>query len=208
MHYVEEIRQLKYMLVGFFSHHIRTPLNTTFMGLQLLEKEILTTECSGSEKLLNFIDEIKTSSKQADDILQDLITYEKIESNRMIIHTEQFHIIPFLEHIFDRYSHMARRDRVTFITDLHPIISTGESDVVTHTSLNNVMVIADKVQFTRVVNIVIENAFISAGRGGYVTVKVHPGKTIETAHMLKIEVEDSGVCTTKVCNNMIKYAMA
>ena len=180
------------MLVGFFSHHIRTPLNTTFMGLQLLEREIQTIQSNVSDKLLQFIDEIKTSSKQADDILQDLITYEKIESNKMIICKTSFHIIPYLNNIFDRYTRRGRRENITFHTNISFSILTGDSN------LNNVIITADKELFDRVMNSVIENAFMSAGDGGDVTVRVHSGRTDDTAHMLKIEVEDSGVCTTKV----------
>ena len=73
------------MFVRYVSHEIRTPLNTAFLGLTYLK------ECMNEQKLptsfqelhdrdmLAAVDDIQSSCEVAVNILNDLLTYEKLE---------------------------------------------------------------------------------------------------------------------------------
>ena len=67
------------MFVRYVSHEIRTPLNTVMMGLKLLEKELLQIENCAS--LLDTVADVTVSCDTAVDILNDLLTYEKLAAN-------------------------------------------------------------------------------------------------------------------------------
>lgn len=66
----------------YVTHEIRTPLNTIFLGLRLLENKVgvqdeqATAEC---------IREIKTSTQIALDVVNDLLTCDKIQSHTLIL---------------------------------------------------------------------------------------------------------------------------
>ena len=66
------------MFVRYVSHEIRTPLNTVVMGLKLLHKRLAVLK---EQQLIEIVQDLSTSTDVAVDILNDLLTYEKLSSN-------------------------------------------------------------------------------------------------------------------------------
>ena len=185
------------MLVGFFSHHIRTPLNTAYMCLQILEKELRKVQPELRQSLQIIVDDIKKSSKEADAILNDLIKYEKIESNQMKMDMAKLAVMPFLKRHFVRLTTKANLENVSF--NVKYSIEECEDPSQPHTDIYIATVYADKEYFKNVLSTVIGHALQSAGTGGEVNVRVFHSDSKDGAHTLHIEVEDSGACISKVC---------
>ena len=95
----------KRLFVRFISHEIRTPLNTTGIGLKILMTEIsnMVDEVGITKALrqnlsswLELVEEVNESSSTAVIVLDDLINYDKIESNTLIIDKKLIHAETFL----------------------------------------------------------------------------------------------------------------
>eukprot|EP01041_Mallomonas_annulata_P010462 gene10462-biopygen5067 len=74
------------MFVRYISHEIRTPLNTVFLGLKLLEKE--AAERGGDIRTMTTISDIKESCNVSLEILNELLTFDKLESGLMQLEEE------------------------------------------------------------------------------------------------------------------------
>jgi signal transduction histidine kinase len=107
----EALRQLallesKRHFVRFISHEIRTPLNTTGIGLKILctelqevlEELVDTNGPFGGylSSWLELVEEVSESSATAVVVLDDLINYDKIESNTLRIDKKLIHAESFL----------------------------------------------------------------------------------------------------------------
>ena len=93
---MEQELELKKVLVRFISHEIRTPLNTVFMGLQYLEDEHKKGQLTTAD-LSEVIVDLKFSCGQSLEILNQLLTYDKIESGHMSLDKTTFPVMPFLQ---------------------------------------------------------------------------------------------------------------
>lgn len=99
---------MKRNFVRFISHEIRTPLNTVSMGLQLvisdmeekiasnsLNREQTTTDpvvivnelINDTKTRLNMVKQSNESCEIAIDILNDILTYDKLDSKDLVLHT-------------------------------------------------------------------------------------------------------------------------
>ena len=85
------------------SHEIRTPLNSAFLGLQFLRESIIhNTDLNVNsavdqndqslKSLIDIVDEIKHSVDIAVNILDDLLSYEKLEGNIMQLYSKNLRI--------------------------------------------------------------------------------------------------------------------
>jgi len=78
----QEALDSKRTFVRFISHEIRTPLNTVSMGLRVLHEELSAAGCPPGERLASWcslVRDIEESSNNAVDVLNELISYDKIE---------------------------------------------------------------------------------------------------------------------------------
>ena len=78
-------------LIRFLSHEIRTPLNAVNMGLVIIKQEI--QEHKGGkiidcQDLLSVVQEIDSACNTSLHILNDLLTYEKIDAGILVLENE------------------------------------------------------------------------------------------------------------------------
>ena len=87
----------KKMYVRYISHEMRTPLNSTFMGLKLLEIELLkTSNMAGHEDCLDTLKDVCKSCDLVLNILNDLLNYDKLEDGEMALDSKSICVLPFL----------------------------------------------------------------------------------------------------------------
>ena len=87
----------KKMYVRYISHEMRTPLNSTFMGLKLLEIELLkTSNMAGHEDCLDTLKDVCKSCDLVLNILNDLLNYDKLEDGEMALDSRSICVLPFL----------------------------------------------------------------------------------------------------------------
>ena len=82
------------MFVRYVSHEIRTPLNTVSMGIQLAKEEIRKGE--DPDSILGILDDVHSSSDTAVEILNGLLTFDKIDSGTMVLDVEPVAVYEFV----------------------------------------------------------------------------------------------------------------
>ena len=80
----------------FVSHEIRTPLSTVRTGLDLLIKAVKNPASMDSDTYSTTLYDMKAECVAAIDILNDLLSYEKIDAGLMKLHKTDIPILPFL----------------------------------------------------------------------------------------------------------------
>ena len=88
----QHLLEMKRSFVRYVSHEIRTPLSIVTMGLKLLEENFASsllegesTDGSEHSSVLELVRDMRDSSVTAVNTLNDLLLYEKIESNMLTI---------------------------------------------------------------------------------------------------------------------------
>ena len=97
--YLEKELDATRTIIRFVSHEMRTPLNTIVGAIQLLEDE-LKRNSRTSKEANDYIVEVKGASNAAVEVLDDLLLYERLESDSLQLHMEQLNPIDFLNDAF------------------------------------------------------------------------------------------------------------
>jgi len=82
------------MFVRYVSHEIRTPLNTVSMGIQLAKEELRKGE--DPDAILDILEDVHSSSDTAVEILNGLLTFDKIDSGNMVLDVEPVAVYEFV----------------------------------------------------------------------------------------------------------------
>lgn len=133
------------------------------MGLELVENQLREGDFEIVATTRTVAD-LKESCSDAIDILNDLLTYEKLDSHAMILNFNSENIISFLEEILKPCRIAARSRGIRF--QLLPMHATQASH------LRNVRVDIDKGKMGQVVHNLVSNAIEFTKRGGNVTVDI------------------------------------
>ena len=72
-------------MVRFVSHEMRSPLNTVTIGLDLLQKDIKTSNSPNKRRMQDTLFDIKNQTEVVIEILNDLLNYEKLDSGLMTL---------------------------------------------------------------------------------------------------------------------------
>ena len=97
---------MKKQMVRFISHEVRTPLNTTYLCLKYLENLFnknsmtLTLTPRVIDEIKEIIIDSNRSCDDAIDVLNQLLLYDKLESNLLELDKSIIDILPFLESTF------------------------------------------------------------------------------------------------------------
>lgn len=168
---VHQELETKRMFVRYVSHEIRTPLNTVMMGLKLLETELSALE--NNIHLLDTVGDISTSVDTAVNILNDLLTYEKLSANILTLELAEVAIKKFIHAVIRPFFLQARESgielHISFIGSLRP------EDIEIFLSI-------DKSKVAQVVRNLVSNALKFSKRGDHVRIVIsrEKGKTFQT----------------------------
>lgn len=107
------------------SHEIRTPLNVVLMGLNLLQENTVAVaetaegfQREEAEATLDLIADMKGSTTMAVDILNDLLTYEKVDSNLLALEKQDTSMYDIIKTALLVFKAQARGVGVAFSWDL------------------------------------------------------------------------------------------
>ncbi|MCP9764791.1 PAS domain-containing sensor histidine kinase [Lacihabitans soyangensis] len=92
----QELNSMKTKFISIASHEFRTPLSTILSSLSLMEKY---NELNETEKRNKHNDRIKKSIKNLTDILNDILSVNKIEEGKVIVNPENFNIQNFINEL-------------------------------------------------------------------------------------------------------------
>lgn len=89
----QELNSMKTKFISIASHEFRTPLSTVLSSLSLVEKY---SELKDSEKREKHIERIKKSIRNLTEILNDILSVNKIEEGKVSVNPEKFDLYNFV----------------------------------------------------------------------------------------------------------------
>ena len=163
-----ELSQLKGKLVSMASHEFKTPLSTILSSISLVERY---TELDDIEKRTKHIDRIKSAVNNLNNILNDFLSLEKIESGFMARELVTINVSEFIHSIIDELNPLLQQDQVIEFSH------KGKSEI-----------LADKHTLKNILINLLSNAVKYSPEGKEIILKTHC-----LPDALKIEVTDYGI---------------
>jgi signal transduction histidine kinase len=156
---------VKRNFVRYISHEIRTPLNTVAMGLHLAMKE-LQKNSNINKKSIEIINDIQKSCDTSVEILNDILTYDKLEAGDLKLNMITLPIRDAIIEIVSSFD----------IQAIHLGINLQYKHI--NEKLSNVKVNIDMNKFGQVIRNVISNALKFTPSGGSMCVDISYCNTI------------------------------
>lgn len=167
VNYATRAMKERQAFIRYISHEIRTPLNTVFLGLEFVTsalKKIPTQRGDNSvQPVIDTVDDIYSSCEIAMSILNDLLTFDKMEGGKMNLELEYVNCCDYMGSLAKPFNVNARDKQIAFSINLEDVSSDFEK---------NAYVKVDHSKMGQVVRNLISNALKFTPDGGTVTVAV------------------------------------
>lgn len=165
----------KRVFMKVISHEIRTPMNVVCIGLNLLEDEIrmLTVDeksIANIEECLQLVDDMQESSDAAVHILDDLINYDKVESNTLLIERNPINIFQLIQKAVKPAIVQAKHAGIKVILDIKLMEDCETEDQ--KKEVNSLYVFGDDVKLAQVIRTIVSNAIKFSQQDGTITILV------------------------------------
>lgn len=167
----EQASVMKDRFLAAMSHEIRTPLNGIMGVTALLDKTDLT------EKQREFIEIIKVSEAHLLRIVNEVLDFEKIVSNEIVLEETVFDVIKLIEDISGIYRLNAEDKNLLFTLTCN---------------VKELVVMADSYRLSQVIHNLLGNAVKFTQKGG-ITVQVNATYKTQTEAEVKIKISDTGI---------------
>jgi PAS domain S-box-containing protein len=164
----KELNEIKSRFVSMASHEFRTPLTTVLSSASLLAKYTDTTDQDKREK---HIQRIKNSVNNLNDILEDFLSFGKLNEGRVETKSEQVHIKHLITDTVDEMKALLKKNQTVVIN-----FEGNEEGVTDKKLLRNVLI-----------NL-ISNAVKFSDEGSKITISCKV-----TAEMATLQVADEGI---------------
>ena len=169
---ISQTLETKRTFVRHVSHEIRTPLNVVMSGLELLR----ATAMALSPDALDIIADMRGACAIAIDILNDLLTYEKLDSDLLVLEKSPCDLVELLRRSHNMFHIQAKYADVNMLLEIEGAFET-------------VIVDGDSTKLSQVFRNLISNALKFTPSGGSVTVKL---SVLDAVKRVRIEVQDTG----------------
>ncbi len=103
----KQLNELKFRFVAMASHEFRTPLTTVMNSISLLSKYVGSDQ--HSEKQFLHINRIKASIHDLTNILNDFLSFDKLEEGKVEMHLSRFNLPVFSEELIQDLSGIAKK---------------------------------------------------------------------------------------------------
>ncbi|MDP2946691.1 MAG: HAMP domain-containing sensor histidine kinase [Nanoarchaeota archaeon] len=171
---VAEANRMKSEFVGIVSHQLRTPLSSLKWSLELLRNKRLGEV---NDKQMEYLDVIKDSNDRMIKLVNDLLSVNRIDQQRLEMRPKNFNIDELIE---------------KEIKELMPIANAHSVNLQYEKPKNLPQIYADQDKVQMVVQNLIDNAIkYSKKEGGSIMVNAETDR--KNNKMVKITVKDDGV---------------
>ena len=106
----------KEAFIRYISHEIRTPLNTVFLGMTFIKQELLLISPLVSEivePILDTVNEVNNCCEVALSIVNDLLTFDKLEEGKMSLELKETDIQWYVSETVKLFDISARDKKIT-----------------------------------------------------------------------------------------------
>lgn len=168
----------KRVFVRHINHEIRTPLNVVMAGLDFLS----TSHGDDLPELREMVREIKSACAVAIEILNDLLAYERIDSDTLTLQRTSLDIAKIVQGVGSMFEIQAKYSNI-------------ELRIEDEVGLSFLIVDADEAKLSQVLRNLVANAFKFTPSGGRVVLRM---VLMEESKRVRIEVHDTGPGIDKV----------
>ena len=175
----EQLTDYKLEFFTNISHEFRTPLTLMQVSLEKLHDRITGLKEENPDlkisKLGMPLTTLDKNSRRMSRLIEELLTFRKVEKNKLVLYPEPTEIISFLKDIFDNFKEEANSKHI---------------QVRFKTNCSDYRMNVDRSAMDKIANNLISNALKYTREGGHVTMTVDVD---ETRRKLRIQVIDDGV---------------
>lgn len=175
-------KQLTDYKLEFFtniSHEFRTPLTLILLSMEKLHEKLAVLKEENSGLPLNSVTQplatLEKNARRMSRLIDELLTFRKVEKNKMVLYPEPTEVVSFLKEIFDNFKDEAMSKHLSF--DFQSNVDSLTMNV-------------DRGALEKIANNLISNALKYTREGGRVLLSVNDDK--ENGN-LEIKVADNGV---------------
>ena len=162
--------QMKNELIGVINHELKSPITTVISGIDVI-KAHGTDKFDESQKKL--IDIMQENGMEMLRLTNDLLDLSKIESGKMIVHSEPVPLLNMIEETVQSLMSEIEKKKMKVTTKIDDTITT---------------IFADSVRLKQVIFNLIENAVKFTGEKGKVIIEAK-----DAGDQIRIDVKDSGI---------------
>ncbi|RMG70261.1 MAG: PAS domain-containing sensor histidine kinase [Chloroflexi bacterium] len=164
-----ELRELKNRFISMMSHELRTPLASIRLSSDLLRKY---GEKAPLEEKLMYIDNISTQVELLTDMIRDVATISRADSNKTNMMLEKINIVEYCRKLFDEFQLTHRHThRLHFHAQDHHIYAR-----------------VDRKLMRQVLSNLLTNALKYSPHGGEVALNIH-----NSGNIVRIQISDQGI---------------
>lgn len=179
----EEFNQIKFEFFTSVSHELKTPLSMILAPLKHISQHK-----SMPQDVLDKINIVIKSALKMGSLIDELITFSKVESGIFRFYIQKDNPIEFIKNITDLFKENAYERQLTF-----EFIGENNGELVWYSPL----------YVESIINNLISNAFKFTPAGGSITTKVSITEEADGYTYLHIEVADTGIGIVKEeCENI------
>ncbi|MFC2098775.1 PAS domain S-box protein, partial [Bacteroidota bacterium] len=141
---LQEANAAKDKFFSIIAHDLRNPFNSILGFSDLLLKDYSGYD---KEEVLTFIRMINEASRQAHNLLENLLNWSRAQTGRMNIETTGIDVYSTVESIFDLYENMAEEKNLVMTNKVHPgTLAFGDANMVPTVMRN---LISNAIKFTK-----------------------------------------------------------
>ena len=166
--------EAKKSYVRYISHELRTPLNAATLGLNMVVTQLKKNRhpTPDEAEMCETLSDIRLACSTAVDILNDLLSFEKLESGILVLHRENISVMKFMKEGIVMFSAQAKEKGVML-----EVVSTIDEDKLkkfpsARPLRENDEFSCDRFKMDQVLRNLVSNAIKFSPQGGKVTLRI------------------------------------